>query len=284
MRNGPEDFQRFLRDLREAREYRGVSLEQVAEETRINLEYLEALEDGAWERIGAPYLRGYLISYAECVGMVRDKVLRRFEELEYTPAPLARSRPQVEAVAPPSAPSAPLPPRSVRPEEPQPSADPAPAPAVPSLWQVIPLQHKLAGGALLLVLLAVAFWAIVGLLRAVVPGGAGQAFEETLELTRSETEARRSVLQHFDPFDLSIRLRRPAALRVFSRDSLHFAGTLRGDSLLRIRSTAELTLQLERLEDLDLLLDGEPVALPAEAGPADVRVSRRAASVLRRSP
>jgi hypothetical protein len=71
----------FCRDLREARRYRQVTLPEVAEATRVNLEYVEALETGRWDEIPAAYLRGYLALYAQAVGMNRDKVLRSFDQM-----------------------------------------------------------------------------------------------------------------------------------------------------------------------------------------------------------
>lgn len=290
MRNGGENFQRFLRDLREAREYRGISLSQVAEETRINLEYLEALETGDWDRVSGPYLRGYLISYAECVGMVRDKVLRRFEELDYrSDSTAGRSFAEPRPVERAPEPATPAPRPAARPAaRPLPEPDAAPAepapPAVPPLWQVIPGRVKIAGGGLLLAVAAALVWGLFGLLRLGGPAEGPQDFERTLEDARSEAESKRFVLQHFDPCDIRFRLKRPAALRAFTRDSIHFAGTLKADSLLTLSSTAEMTLQVERLEDLELFLDGGAVELPADSGRAEVRVSRRGASVIRRSP
>lgn len=294
MWNGGEDFKRFLRDLREAREYRGITLGQVSDETCINLEFLEALEAGEWDRISGPYLRGYLISYAECVGMVREKVLRRFEELEYRPVAATAgralaSRPMTvpTPATPVQEPVAPRPPRresfgeAATASEPREEAVP---PAVPSLWQVVPKKVKLGAALLLAVLLVGLVWGLAGLIEGAGSGDGPEDFERTLEQARSEAESKRFVLQNFDPSEISFRLRRPAALRAFTRDSIHFAGTLKADSQLTLRSTAEMTLQVERLEDLELILDGDPVELPADSGRAEVRVSRRGTSVIRRSP
>jgi transcriptional regulator with XRE-family HTH domain len=71
----------FCRDLREARRYRQVTLFEVAEITRVNREYVEALESGRWDEIPPAYLRGYLALYAQAVGMNREKVLRSFDQM-----------------------------------------------------------------------------------------------------------------------------------------------------------------------------------------------------------
>ncbi|MGH2608579.1 MAG: helix-turn-helix domain-containing protein [Tepidiformaceae bacterium] len=51
--------------LRSARIQRGLSIEQVAQDTRISARFLEALEDEAFQELPAPvYVRGFLRSYA----------------------------------------------------------------------------------------------------------------------------------------------------------------------------------------------------------------------------
>ncbi len=51
--------------LRSARIQRGLSIEQVAQDTRISARFIEALEDDAFDELPAPvYVRGFLRSYA----------------------------------------------------------------------------------------------------------------------------------------------------------------------------------------------------------------------------
>ena len=71
----------FADELRRAREYNGVSLDHVIERTRLAPLFVEAIENGRWESIPAPYLRGYLSLYARASGMNVEKVLQGFDEL-----------------------------------------------------------------------------------------------------------------------------------------------------------------------------------------------------------
>ena len=58
--------------LRAAREGKGLSLEDVAAQTRIPRRHLESLENGDWERLPAPtYTNGFAKSYATVVGLDR---------------------------------------------------------------------------------------------------------------------------------------------------------------------------------------------------------------------
>jgi hypothetical protein len=88
----------FCKELREAREYRQMTLNEVARATRISVEFLHALESARWDQIPRAYLRGYLGLYALAVGMNRDKVLRSFDQIV---APSAGSAGAVLEDAPP---------------------------------------------------------------------------------------------------------------------------------------------------------------------------------------
>lgn len=61
--------------LRAAREGKGLSLEDVAAQTRIPRRHLESLENGDWERLPAPtYTNGFAKSYATVVGLDRVEI------------------------------------------------------------------------------------------------------------------------------------------------------------------------------------------------------------------
>jgi cytoskeletal protein RodZ len=61
--------------LRAAREEKGLSLEDVAAQTRIPRRHLESLENGDWERLPAPtYTTGFAKSYASVVGLDRTEI------------------------------------------------------------------------------------------------------------------------------------------------------------------------------------------------------------------
>ena len=68
--------------LREIRERQGLTLEEIAAETKINCRFLRAIEEEAWEELPAEvYLIGYLRAYAEAVGLDPGEVLARYREV-----------------------------------------------------------------------------------------------------------------------------------------------------------------------------------------------------------
>lgn len=105
----PSAIADFCGELREARLFQRISLDEVARSTRITPEYLRALEDGQWDSVPAAYVRGYLGAYAAAIGMNRDKVLRDYDLLLSTgraserasidDAPPLLSRPEIADVA-----------------------------------------------------------------------------------------------------------------------------------------------------------------------------------------
>ncbi len=67
--------------LRRERELRKITLEEVSEQTRIQLQYLQAIESEHFEKIpGLTFARGYLRAYANYIGLVPEDVVLRFED------------------------------------------------------------------------------------------------------------------------------------------------------------------------------------------------------------
>lgn len=77
-----DDFVAFGAQLRQAREDRELSLDDMERLTRIRLKYLEAMESGDFAAIDNPVqLRGFLRNYAHVVELDGDAVLANYERL-----------------------------------------------------------------------------------------------------------------------------------------------------------------------------------------------------------
>ncbi|MBV8066490.1 MAG: helix-turn-helix domain-containing protein, partial [Candidatus Eremiobacteraeota bacterium] len=69
--------------FRAAREARGLSLSDVAEQIRIRSVYLAAIEDENWRTIGAPvYIRGFLRTYARFLGLDPEEAVAAFNRAQ----------------------------------------------------------------------------------------------------------------------------------------------------------------------------------------------------------
>ncbi|MEW6060986.1 MAG: helix-turn-helix domain-containing protein [Bacteroidota bacterium] len=71
----------FSDELRKEREARGITLAEIAKKTRINVKYLEAIEQGAFDVLPETYLRAFIKSYAETIGLSTSEVLYKYDLL-----------------------------------------------------------------------------------------------------------------------------------------------------------------------------------------------------------
>ena len=66
--------------LREAREKKGLSVDDVVRETKIQKRYIEAIESDNFEELpGETYTKGFLKNYAQTVGLSPDDVVERYQ-------------------------------------------------------------------------------------------------------------------------------------------------------------------------------------------------------------
>ena len=69
----------FLRGERQAR---GISLQQIAADTRISMKMLQAIEEGDGEQLPAPVLiKGFLRAYAQRIGLDPEDVIVEYQDL-----------------------------------------------------------------------------------------------------------------------------------------------------------------------------------------------------------
>src|SRR6202011_2322996 len=83
-------------EFRSAREARGLTLSDVAEQIHIRSVYLGAIENEEWKAIGAPvYVRGFIRNYARFLALDAKDALAR----STAPAPAARPAASMAAVS-----------------------------------------------------------------------------------------------------------------------------------------------------------------------------------------
>jgi cytoskeleton protein RodZ len=82
--------------LRRERELRYISLDDVAERTKISRRYLEAIEEGQYDRLpGETFVRGFIRSYAQSVGLDPEDTLLMYNQSRFVHGapPLRTERP-----------------------------------------------------------------------------------------------------------------------------------------------------------------------------------------------
>ena len=89
---------KFLRDTRESE---GIDLRDAAQQTRISIQYLKALEKEDFSKLpGAVFVRGFLKSYGKFLRLDEAEVMRRYAETQQTPPPASGAVAQAPAPQP----------------------------------------------------------------------------------------------------------------------------------------------------------------------------------------
>ncbi len=70
----------FYEELKEKRESLGLSLKQISTKTKINLKFLTAFETGEFTNLPKTYIRLFLKTYANELGLDSNKILNQFNE------------------------------------------------------------------------------------------------------------------------------------------------------------------------------------------------------------
>jgi cytoskeletal protein RodZ len=84
--------------LRRERELRHIGLDDVAERTKISRRYLEAIEEGQYERLpGEAFVRGFIRSYAQSIGLDPEDTLLIYSQTRVVPGVAPQRR---EHIAP----------------------------------------------------------------------------------------------------------------------------------------------------------------------------------------
>lgn len=91
----------FSAELKSTREESGLTIQDIFESTRININFLEAIESGRFDILPDVYIRLFLRKYGQEIGLDPDDILRRYESaggrLPRIPAPVAPPRPSAPA-------------------------------------------------------------------------------------------------------------------------------------------------------------------------------------------
>jgi len=68
------------RTFAEARRNKGLSVEDISRTTRIHPKVIRDIEGGVLDRLGKPYIKGFLKKYSKALGLDEGEILRRYEK------------------------------------------------------------------------------------------------------------------------------------------------------------------------------------------------------------
>jgi transcriptional regulator with XRE-family HTH domain len=70
---------KFAEELRQAREENEISLQQMAAKTRIDIKFLEAIDNGNFSFLPTIYVRAFIKQYAKTVGLDEEETIKKYE-------------------------------------------------------------------------------------------------------------------------------------------------------------------------------------------------------------
>lgn len=89
---------KFADELREQREKSGLTLQQLANKTRIDLRFLEAIEQGNFAFLPELYVKAFVKQYAKTIGLDENLSLKKFEAAregkEFESDPVVEEKPE----------------------------------------------------------------------------------------------------------------------------------------------------------------------------------------------
>ncbi len=74
-----ESLKKFAEELREAREFKNITLLQIAGKLKIDLKFLQAIEDANFDILPELYIRAFIKEYAQTIDLNTIEVLQKFD-------------------------------------------------------------------------------------------------------------------------------------------------------------------------------------------------------------
>jgi cytoskeletal protein RodZ len=85
-------MKRFGEELKYSRESRGISLQDISKDTRINQKFIEAIEEGNFGVLPQTYIRAFIRAYAKYIGLNPNETITRYEQ--YALGKVAEEKPK----------------------------------------------------------------------------------------------------------------------------------------------------------------------------------------------
>jgi cytoskeletal protein RodZ len=235
----------FGEELRRQRELRQVTLEEIAESTKVNLRFLEALERNEFDLLpGGLFNRGFIRAYATYVGLDPEATVNAYLYQVEEDQERAERRAHRNLDLP--------------------RLEPTEAPAKASPFR-LPLVAGLAGVVIVAALLV--WWFFPA--GETGPAGQPEAGEETAEEAppAATADARPSppAAGAAEPHLLELAVRRPGSIRVACGQVDLLERAVEAGERLTFRCAAEFHLHAPRSDVFEVRLDGVAIPTPGRA-------------------
>lgn len=88
---------KFAEELRAAREKSGITLQQIAQKSRIDLKYIQAIDKGDFSFLPELYVKAFIKQFAKIVGFDEQAAIKKYEAAKSGKAPLEKTEPEKPA-------------------------------------------------------------------------------------------------------------------------------------------------------------------------------------------
>lgn len=91
---------KFAEELKEAREKSGITLQQIAQKSRIDLKYIQAIDQGDFNFLPELYVKAFIKQFAKIVGLDEQGTIKKYEAARAGRIPEEEPEPEKPAAAP----------------------------------------------------------------------------------------------------------------------------------------------------------------------------------------
>jgi len=90
-------MEKFAEGLREAREKSGITLQQIAQKSRIDLKFIQAIDRGDFSFLPELYVKAFIREFAKIVGLDEKVTIKKYEAAKSGKAPEEETEPEKPA-------------------------------------------------------------------------------------------------------------------------------------------------------------------------------------------
>ncbi|MGA7838936.1 MAG: helix-turn-helix transcriptional regulator, partial [Ignavibacteriaceae bacterium] len=87
-------LEKFAEELREAREKNKITLQQIAQKSRIDLKYIEAIDRGDFSFLPELYVKAFIKQFAKIVGLDEQVTIKKYEAAKTGKTPKEEMEPE----------------------------------------------------------------------------------------------------------------------------------------------------------------------------------------------
>ncbi len=268
---------KLAEELHEAREKSGISIQQMAMKTRIDIKFLEAIDRGDFAFLPEPYVKAFLKDYAKMVGLDENKTLQKYEAAKKGKQLEEEAKGESEITEKKTRPHKKVHTYDATP--PQPSAE-----STSKLKQNIVVNGMIAGGVILVIFILYLLF-IKGSDEIVVTE---KPIEEVIENNQPRFEEPKHVTDNAQPSDtmtLTVLASDTSLVKIIFDDNKQEEFTLLPNSQKTIKARNNFKITLGNSGVIKFQMNNQPLNYTGKKGtPANIQINKEGLTYLKNPP